>query len=415
MPAAKVAAVRRAGVAGTRASSVAARAMRATGVARTTVAWWATMALAAACGGDPLAPSGATPLANSAPLTFAALLDSIRREDQLPALGAAIITSDSVLRLEAVGVRRFGGTTSVTRDDRWHLGSVLKHQVSALVARLVAEGALSWSATMSDYFPELVPTMRSEYRTRTLRDLLSHSAGLPRDYTTGVTATGRVARESAAQWALQAPPAATPGTYAYSNVGYMVAGAIIERTLNRDFEQVIAERLWAPLGMTTAGFGQAGTPGLDDQPLGHRLAGGATPTIFDAGHPNADNPPEYSPAGRAHMSLRDWARFTAALLSAERGRDTPVLSSGAWRALTAGHVANGSGSYGYGLVVADRSWASGRALFHNGTNTRHYALVGIAPGQDFAILIASNQWSQTMDVTMDRIFGRLANFHLTGR
>jgi len=369
-----------------------------------------------ACGGDGTGPEGGPVSPPPTPRGFAGILDSIRAADDLPALGAAIVSSDSVRHLEVVGVRRYGGTTPVTRNDRWHLGSVLKHQVSVLVAQLVSQGTLSWSTTLAEHFPELAGTMRAEYRTRTLRDLLSHSAGLPRDYTAEAAPTARAARAMASAWALAAPPVAAPGTYAYSNVGYMLAGAIVERRLARDFELVIAERLWTPLGLTSAGFGQAGTAATDDEPLGHHLSAGGVRTIYHAGTANADNPPEYGPAGRAHMSLPDWARFTAALLAAERGRDTPVLSSGAWRALTAaGVVPAGNDSYGYGLVIANRAWASGRALFHDGTNTRHYALVGIAPGQDFAILIASNQWSPTMGATMDRIFGRLATFHLTGR
>jgi len=368
---------------------------------------------AVACGGDRLSPTGTSPPVT--PLSFAGIIDSTRRQANLPALGAAIVTSDSTLQLAVSGTRRLGGTSAVTLNDRWHLGSVFKHQVSVLVAGLVADGTLSWTTTLAEYFPELATTMRAEYRTRTLRDLLSHSAGIARDWSSDIPRTGRAARSEAVRWALQSPPAAIPGTYAYSNVGYMIAGAIVERALDRDFELVVAERLWRPLGMSSAGFGQAGTAGRDDEPLGHWLGNGPTPAIYDAGTPNADNPPEYSPAGRAHMSLRDWARFTSALLAAERGRDTPVLTSAQWRPLTQGFVANGTGSYGYGLTVADRGWAGGRALFHDGTNTRHYALVGIAPGRDFAILIATNEWSATMGATMDGIFARLASYQSSGR
>lgn len=372
----------------------------------------ALLTVVAACGGDGASPVTPPPVALP-PLVV--ILDSIRLAADLPALGAAIVTSSGVSHLEVVGVRRYGGRTFATRDDRWHLGSTLKHQVAVLVARLVADGTLSWSKTLSDYFPELAATMRAEYRTVTLRDLLSHTTSLPRDYTSGISGA-RAAREAVVRWAVQQPPVVSPGTYAYSNVNFMVVGAIVERALDRDLERVMAERLWAPLGMTRAGFGQAGTAGADDEPLGHSLQANGARAIFDAGSPNADNPVEYSPAGRAHMSLADWGRFVSALLAAEQGRDTPVLSSASWRALTAQpYVLTGSDGYGYGMVIATRTWSLGRALFHDGTNTRHYALVGVAPGRDFAILIVSNQWSATMGTTMDRIFGRLVDFHLKGR
>ena len=372
----------------------------------------ALLVVAAACGGDSASPT-ATPPTPLPPLT--GILDSIRLAADLPALGAAIVTSGGVANLEVVGVRRYGGRSFVTREDRWHLGSTLKHQVSVLVARLAADGTLAWSTTLPEFFPELAPTMRAEYRTVTLRDLLSHTSALPRDHVSGVNGA-RAAREAVVRWAVQQAPVVSPGAYAYSNINYMVAGAIVERALNLDFERVIAERLWAPLGMLRAGFGQAGTANADDEPLGHSLQANGARAIYDAGTPSADNPVEYGPAGRAHMPLADWARFVSALLAAEQGRDTPVLSSQGWRALTAQpYVVTGADGYGYGMVIATRTWSLGRALFHDGTNTRHYALVGVAPGRDFAILIVSNQWSASMGTTMDRIFGRLIDFHLRGR
>lgn len=344
------------------------------------------------------------------------ILDSIRAVNDLPALGAAIVTSAGVQQLQTVGVRRYGTSIGVARTDRWHLGSALKHQTSVLVARLVADGRLRWETTLPEHFPELAATMRAEYRRVTLRELLSHTAGFPRDHSTGIASPSE-ARAAAVQWAVQQPPAATFGSYEYGNVHYMIAGAIIERAMNRPFEAVLADVVWRPLGMTTAGFGAAGTPGAVDEPLGHTVTATGGRVVYFPETPGADNPVEYGPAGRAHMSLDDWGKFIAALLTAEQGRDTPVLSATQWRSLTAAPFVGfpAGGGYGYGMVIADRAWAGGRALFHDGTNVRHYALVGVSPGRDFAILIASNQWSATMGAVMGGIFGRLASLHLQGR
>jgi len=364
------------------------------------------------CGSDPSAPRP-TPPPLLSPL--AVVLDSIRLAADLPAIGAAIVSSTGVIALETVGARRYGGRTFVTREDRWHIGSALKHQTAIVVAGLVQDGTLSWDAPLAGLFPELQSTMRVEYRTLTLRDLLSHNTGFPRDYVAG-GADARAARAAVVRWAVQQPPVVPHGTFSYGNVNYMVAGAIIERALDRPFEAVMADRLWTPLAMARAGFGQQGSAGQEDEPLGHTVQANGARAIFGAASPGADNPVEYSPAGRGHMSLGDWGKFVSALLAAERGHDTPVLSSAAWRALTAvPYIPWGSVGYGYGMTIADRSWALGRSLFHDGSNGRHYALVGVAPGRDFAILIASNQSSPTMGVTMDRIFGRLVDLHLTGR
>jgi CubicO group peptidase (beta-lactamase class C family) len=66
------------------------------------------------------------------------------------------------------------------------------------------------------------------------------------------------------------PAASPPGSqYEYSNVGYVLAGAIAERITGQAWEELIAKTIFQPLGMTSAGFGGLGTAGKIDQPWPH--------------------------------------------------------------------------------------------------------------------------------------------------
>jgi CubicO group peptidase (beta-lactamase class C family) len=106
-----------------------------------------------------------------------------------------------------------------------------------------------------------------------------------------------------------------PGSaYLYSNLGYVIAGAVVERTLSKSWEEAISELVFAPLGMTSAGFGGLGTPGLIDQPWGHNVDGRPVPK----NGPAVDNPAVLGPAGTVHATLRDWAKFVADQLRAGR-------------------------------------------------------------------------------------------------
>lgn len=376
----------------------------------------ACLCAAMACTDQVVAPAAppVPPVVASTP--FGQLLDSLRTAHDLPALGAAVVTADSILHLDAVGFRVMGAPARVTPDDRFHLGSVLKHQVAVLAARLVERGTLSWTRTLDSYLPDEAAFMRPEYRPATLADLLSHSAGLDRDPVSPPTSGDpRSARRSVTSAVLRLAPVATPGTYRYSNSGYIVAGTVLERVTNRTFEQLMEQELWAPLGVTAAGWGPAGTG--TDQPAGHVRDANGVRRVVLPGDPFSDNPPLYGPAGRAHMSVRDWARFTQALLRAESGRDTPVLSAAGWRALTRGHVATGSGSdgYGFGLGVTSRTWAGGRTLSHDGTNLKHYAVTWIAPERGVAFLVATNQWDAGVASRVDQVVGRLVALWQRGR
>ena len=65
-------------------------------------------------------------------------------------------------------------------------------------------------------------------------------------------------------------PQHKPGTlYEYSNLGYVIAGAITEKVTGKSWEQAMRDEVFGPLGMTSVGFGGTGTPGQVDQPWGH--------------------------------------------------------------------------------------------------------------------------------------------------
>src|SRR5262245_34666781 len=82
-------------------------------------------------------------------------LEDIRVRFALPALGAAIVTTDGLAGSWATGVRRNGSDERVTVDDRWHLGSCTKAMTATLIALLVERGDLAWDKTLPQLLPEL--------------------------------------------------------------------------------------------------------------------------------------------------------------------------------------------------------------------------------------------------------------------
>jgi CubicO group peptidase (beta-lactamase class C family) len=372
------------------------------------------------CSGDPShpgAPDTSKGETNTPAVTdIERILDSVRVARDLPAIGGAIVTRTGVT-LGVVGVRRAGGTTRVSVTDKFHLGSMLKSMTSGLLATLVDQGKVEWTTTLAAAFPELAATMRPEYRNVTLLDLLSQQSGLVRDPTISFTdPTPREQRAKLVVWALQQPGPTSRGTYYYSNVNYMIAGAIAERVTNTAFESLIDDQLLRPLGLTTVGFGAAGTPGVEDQPWQHRIdqSGNRIPVPPS---PSADNPPVYGPAGRAHMSVGDWARWVQAVLRAEAGESSP------WKPATAGMLTtprvaiSSTDSYALGWLTTTRSWATPtrRVLNHDGTNLMNYAVAWLAPDAGFGVILVTNQGGSAATAALDVAAGRLITLHLTGR
>jgi len=366
------------------------------------------LAIVAAAGGLKTGPGPSAMSANIDPL-----LDSIRVANNLPAVGAAIVTRDSIWALGVVGIRRIGDTTRATPADLFHLGSDLKSMTAGMIGTLVDEGRLTWTATMAELLPDLASTMRPEYRSVTLHDLLSHQSGLVPNATIPFSGPDeRAQRVRFLSWVFRQPSVSPRGTYSYANSNYTVAGAIAERLCDESYEQLMFERIFRPLGMTTVGWGAAGTRGKVDQPWQHRIGPFGAPVAVQPG-PDADNPPVMSPAGRAHMSVHDWALWVRAVLRAEAG-DSSLWRPATARMLVAPAVrVDANTSYALGWLTTSRSWAgpTGRTLTHVGSNTMNVADVWVAPDAGFAVLAVTNQGGDTATRAMDGVVSRLIQLY----
>jgi len=344
------------------------------------------------------------------------LLEPIRKEFKVPALGGAILRGGPLYGIGVTGVRRLGSDVRVTKDDLWHLGSCTKAMTATLLGRYVERGDISWDLRMEDAFPWMDDMHRS-YRAATIDQLLRHRSGVPSDLSFDRLwvrlwqrkGTRTQQRQLLAQEVLRRKPVHTPGTkYLYANAGYAIAGYALEMRTGKSWEQLMRKELFEPLKMKTAGFG---APGKDlDQPWGHSVRSGK-PVPVKPG-PNADNPPAIGPAGTVHASLRDWSKFVALHL---HGAGDGALEL-RWRRETLRKIqtARPKENYAYGWLNADRPWGGGRVLTHAGSNTMWYCVVWIARNRDFAVLVTCNQGGDDAAKACDRAAGALIR-HMNSR
>lgn len=339
---------------------------------------------------------------------LSSLLDPIRQKHGLPALGGAIVTGKGLLSCGVVGVRKAGTEVAATLRDEWHLGSDTKAMTATLIAALVEQGRLRWETTIGETFPELSPSMPEAFKRTNLLELLSHRAGLPANLLWGLiprTQTIRDQRRAALKAASTLKLDSEPGTkYFYSNLGYVIAGAIAERAADASWEELISRILFQPLGMESAGFGGVGTPGQIDQPWGHNADGRP---VKENG-PEVDNPPVLGPAGRVHCTLADWAKFIADQLRGAR-QEKALLRPEAYRILQTPPF---GGDYALGWLSVEREWGGGRVLTHTGSNTMNLAVAWLAPRRDFAVLVVTNQGGPAASKACDEAASELIKLHL---
>lgn len=333
---------------------------------------------------------------------IAAALREVREKFDIPGIAGALVTTQGLQRCGAAGVRKRGTEVAVTTNELWHLGSDTKAMTATLAAVLVEEGKLRWDTTVADVFPELAPALHPAVKQINLKHLLAHRAGLPRDLRWGSfkQADVREQRLQVVRELFAKPPDTLPGeNFHYSNAGYAAVGAMLERVTGQTWEDAVRERIFRPLGMTSAGFGGLGTPGQLDQPWPH----GAKGKPQRENGPAMDNPPVMSPAGRVHCTLQDWGRFIADLLRGLNGGPALLKKSTYEFLLTPSF----GGDYALGWGLAYRNWGGGPVLNHCGCNGLNYANAWVAPRKNFAVLICVNQGDDVAFQASDAAAGRL--------
>ncbi|WP_087587092.1 serine hydrolase domain-containing protein [Nitratireductor soli] len=336
-------------------------------------------------------------------------LDAVRIEYGLPALAAALVKDGVVVSAAATGTRVHDRDMPVTISDRFHIGSNTKSMTATLAGMLVEERKLRWDSRVGEVLGDDVEDMSQSLANATLEQLLSHSSGIPGDtdelielyFSNAAFDDNPIEQRLHALDAWKHHELVIPdgSPFQYSNFGYMIAGMMLEKASGTPWEQMMHERIFAPLGMESAGLGPQATYGLIDAALGHRVAPDGSVTAMLWG-PAADIPPVMAPAGNAHMSILDYAEW-AGWNAGKATRGPRLVEPETLQRIQAVHVQTplrenpppgtpGTGGYGLGWSSVAFDWAGKPLLTHNGSNSMNLARIVVDTERDLAIVVTTN-------------------------
>lgn len=150
------------------------------------------------------------------------------------------------------------------------IASSTKWLSAVVILSLVDDGLMGLDDTAAKFFPAHYTGQKG---TITLRQMLSHTSGLPGDETSDVLSSDAITLQQAGQFIATNNLIAAPGTvFCYGGLSMQLAGACAEVASGQSWSNLVALRLKRPLGLTATTYGSSSNP---------RIAGGASSTLYE--------------------------------------------------------------------------------------------------------------------------------------
>ncbi|MFD2937655.1 serine hydrolase [Spirosoma flavum] len=258
------------------------------------------------------------------PITARQLDQLVQRNRTLchiPGIAVAIIKDGKLIHCKGYGLRSLRTKQPVTPQTLFGIASNSKAFTAAAIALLMEEGKLQWDDRVNKYLPNfrLYDTLASQQLT--IRDLVSHRSGLPTqagDLMHDPDSTNFTLEDILYNQRFIRPASSFRSQFAYSNNGYLVAGAIVARVSGMSWENFVEQRILGPLGMTQSAASFQGcqtNPNLIDA---HKRIGDSVRVVARYGSTLDDA------AGGIYSSIEEMSRWV--LLFLNQGRYGPALS-----------------------------------------------------------------------------------------
>ena len=326
--------------------------------------------------------------ANSALLAAA---DDLVDSENVVGLAIAVVRNGEVETLRTYGVRDLEANAPVEPSTVFRIASLSKTFTASLVARLVDEGDLSFDDPITAFVDDFRLKGGAEAKA-TLDHLLSHRVGLPPYAYDNLLEAGAAPSTIRTRLGGVDPICPVGGCYAYQNTAYDAARFAIESKEAASFSDVVASRIFEPLGMKTASVGMTPFVADDARATSYHLRGGVW--LKHEVKPAYYNVPA---AGGVNASIEDMVAW----LGAQLDGGSPVLSAEAIammrtpRVRTPGerrmrslreHMNNAW--YGYGWRIYD--YGGSTVINHSGAVEGYSAQIAFIPERNVGVVLMTN-------------------------
>lgn len=341
------------------------------------------------------------------------LIESWRKDFDIPGLSVGIIKDGEIILAEGFGVREAGKNQKADAATLYAIASNTKAFISASIAVLVKEGKVNWDDPVRKYLPyfELYDPCVTEMMT--IRDLLCHRSGLG-TYSGDVVwyRSNYSAEETVRRIAELEPQFNFRSGYGYSNVMFLAAGEVIRAVTGKSWDAFVTERFFQPLGMDHTITTTADLSKSNNVASPHKYVNGKNNPIPWVAWDNM------GAAGGIISSVEDMLKWIDFQLNhGIHNADTLFDRNdqiAMWTPLNSFQVSNrikemygGRNFSGYGLGWGVNEYHGRLVVAHTGGYDGMYSSVTLLPDEDLGIVVLTNSMTSIISVLGYELIDRI--------
>ena len=348
-----------------------------------------------------LAAAAVSPLAAQSTDSRAGELDAYVaqavKDWQAPGLAIAVVKDGKVVFQKGYGVRDVSKPAPFDTSTVSAIASTTKAMTAVAMGMLVDEGKVNWDDPVTKYLPSF--QLYDPYVTRevTVRDLLTHRAGLGNaDYLWAVQ--DLPADTMLQRLKLIKPAYSLRSSFVYQNVMYIAAGQVIASASGMPWPRFVQTRIFEPLGMRNTYANASMVPSTANAAVPHWRFG--KDTIVAIRH---DESKAIGPAGDVWSTVADMSRWMLFLLDSARVNGKRLLKPETFAELFTPQVMVPPDEFYPTMQLTKPHWTTyglgwfqqdyqGRMLdFHTGSLNGMVAIIGLVPDERFGVYVLSNR------------------------
>jgi len=312
---------------------------------------------------------------------------------EVPGCAVAAVRDAEVVLAAGWGRRDLEADLPVTSDTLFAMGSTTKAFTAATVGALVDDGLLDWERPLRDYVPDIRWHDPVATERLSIIDVLSHRSGLPRHELVWVGQPDRSRADLVRRLRYLPPSRDLREVFQYCNLGYLVAGYVVEALSGTRWEDYLRDRLLTPLGMNRSNLSVHDMRADQDHAAAYERRRGVVGPV--PARPVA----AMAPAGALNSCATDMARWLLAQLGsgqAAMSPDTLARQHAPHMVLPEDQTFPTSTRHAYGLGWMLGRYRDHRLLDHGGAIDGFLADCMLLPDDGIGVAVMTNTSSNAM-------------------